>query len=306
MTRRHALVVTTVASLAALLLIGASAGAQEAGPVGVTVDQVGWWTARPAATATEDGGFEVATNGAGEAQSVAAAQLTIAADAVDSFSITLTESSAFAEFGSIAVCRTVGLWIAENPGTLEDAPEADCSTRVNLTRTTDDGTWLGDITPLVRDGGMVSLAFVPEYRPPTPLGPGMVVRIAEIGTEATGTAATPDTTAPTTTSQAPATTVAPAGPSSGTQAPPTPPPTAAPAAPTGAEALPSPTTTVYDTQPIAEDEEFFTLGPVEQGASESKPWFRLLLLVPLSAALGAGAVRIRRVVDERTHLSGTV
>lgn len=294
--------------LAGVLVPGVVASAQQAsGPVEVSVSQVGWWTSRPGATSTEDAGFEVATDGAGEPQSVAAVQTIIDAATVDSFAISLSESSALAEFSSIAVCRIEVGWVAENPGSLEDAPPPECSTKVHLTRSADAMTWLGDLTPLVRDGGTVSLAFLPEYRPPTTLGTGMVVRIAEIVVEATGTADAPaGATSPTT--QA-----APAPPA--TEAPAASPTTVASSPPPGTSSGPfdvpppssvtttSSTIAVTDVDPTAgeadgaEEEEFFTLGPVQHQTAESKPWARLVLLVPLSALVGAGAVRVRRLAS---------
>lgn len=295
------------AVLAGVLLPGVGAWAQQAsGPAEVSLDQVGWWTSRPGATATGEGGFEVATDGAGEPQSVAAVQVTIDAATVDSFAISLSESSALAEFSSIAVCRIEVGWIAENPGALEDAPPQDCSTRVNLTRSADAMTWLGDLTPLVRDGGTVSMAFVPEYRPPTPLGTGMVVRIAEIAVEVTGSDdAAGGAVPPTSSASGPAPT------SATTTTPVTRPPAPAPTAPSPSGAgAPAPSgapasgatapTTVavvdIDENESAE-EEFFTLGPVEQRTARSKPWARLVLLVPLSALVGAGAVQMRRLAS---------
>lgn len=290
--------------LAAVLLPGVAAWAQQAsGPAEVSIDQVGWWTSRPGATATEEAGFEVATDGTGQPQSVAAVQVTLDATTVDSLAIALTESSALAEFASIAVCRIQVGWIAENPGALEDAPQPDCSTRVNLTRSADAMTWLGELAPLVRDGGTVSLAFLPEYRPPTTLGTGMVVRIAEIALEATGSDDEVDGAAPPTTSAA-----GPAPTTATTSVPlttsPSPAPTApAPSgsgasAPSGSGTTPVATPTTVAVVEIdrneASDEEFFTLGPVEQQAAASKPWTRLVLLVPLSALVGAAAVRVRR------------
>lgn len=287
-----------VALLAAVLAVLAAAGpervtAQEA--AGVTVEEVGWWSSQPTALAQPDKGFQVAAGPQGDTQSVAAIRITIAAAAVDELRVHLQEASGGAigaELGTLRVCTTTAPWTAANPGPLADAPVADCSASATLTRTTD-GAWLGDLTALAPDGGTVSLVIQPVYQPPVPVGPGMIVTIAAGEFAATGSSA------PTTTD----TTVDVGG---GGVEPTTdlygsfgdgdfsgdfgsgsfdvPPPV-----PVG-----QPPTTTAPPDPTSEGDEDFALEPVASEGGGSKPWGRLLVLVPLCAGFGVASVQVRR------------
>lgn len=281
--------------------------ADGAEPAPVTVTKVGWWSDRIGAGEAGEGAFEVATRPDGTVQSIAAFEVVVDAAAVTSASIVLSEAAALAEFSSIALCPTTDPWVPADPGELDDAPEPDCSTRVHLTRTTDSMTWLGDITALVPDGGTVSVVVVPGHAPPTPVGTGMVVRVSsiEITAEGAGAARTTSTTIDLT---------APGG-GTGFEVPSDPGLTgdlgSGPAAP-GVE-LPQLTAPADDlgSQPSApvgggiDDDGFFTIGPVEASSEPGTPWIRLLLIVPLSAAIGFGAAIARRLADSRRETGFT-
>lgn len=289
-----------------------SAGAK--GAVEVTVDQVGWWSSNPASPPAGEGGFEVSAAPDRSVQSLAAIQLTFAATQVDSAQVTLTESAAAgAELGTLAVCTTDESWEAEDPGARGDAPKQDCSEKINLTRVEGEGTWLGDIASLVSDGGTVSIVILPEHTPPTPAGTGMVVRIGEIELTATGSSPTPPTTSgDLTPSGGDSGGFFDPGPSSGgdtsfgggssfdggsfdvpadSGGAVDPGPTGDPGADTPAAA--------DDAGAITEDDGFFALDPIDEVATDGRPWIRLLLFVPLSAGIGFGSVHLRHFLEDR-------
>lgn len=288
--------------------------ARGAEALSVTIDQVGWWTSRVGASEAPDGGFEVSATPTGERQSVAAVQFTIQASEVSTFSLTLVESSALAEFSTIRVCQTDG-FTSENPGALEDAPTEDCTDSVSLTQSADDGVWLGDVARLVSDGGIVSLMFIPVHEPPLPIGPGMVVTVAEVQVEATGSTAPTDSRSSST--PTPTTAVeqvddetafppSPAGPSTGFN-----PPSPVPVESSPDVELPTSNFTP-ETEPAVPDDvveppgddEFFALDPVAAEPAPGKPWIRLVILVPLSAAIGYAAVLLRNFYLGRAEATG--
>lgn len=293
-------------SVPLLLLAGPSpVRAQES--AGVTVTQVGWWSSRPTAVAQPGQGFEVAAGPQGDAQSVAAIRLSIAATHVDTLQVHLVEGaggSIGAELGTLKVCTTRDTWTAANPGKLADAPKPDCSVSATLTRTTD-GSWLGDLTALARDGGEVSLMIVPLYQPPAPVGPGMVVTIASGEFAATGTNATtttessPDSGGGGTTDQPPADLYGSFGGGSfdgGTYDNGS---FIVPAEGGGADLGATTTTTVAAATETHAGTDDFALTPVAAGGEGAAPWIRLVLLIPLCSGFGVGVVLLRRMLAVR-------
>lgn len=286
--RRLAVIVVL---LGALATVPAHGRAQEA--AGVTVDEVGWWSSQPTALAQPEKGFQVAAGPQGDTQSVAAIRITIAATEVDELQVHLVEASGGAigtELGTMRVCTTTAPWTAANPGKLADAPIADCTVSATLTRTTD-GSWLGDLTGLAPDGGTVSLVIQPVYQPPVPVGPGMIVTIAagEFAATRSSAPSTTDTVAPDGGGVDPSTTDLygsfGGGDFTGDFG-------------TGAFEVTPPTTesspTTAPPAPAVEDVDDFALEPVASDGGESRPWGRLLVLVPLCAGFGAASVQARR------------
>lgn len=313
---RHGMVVSVI-TFAVLWLVTPSAGAET---IPVTVDQVGWWTDRAVAPEAGEGAFEVAAGPDGGAQSIAAFQVTIPASQVDTFALTLVEAAGVGgqTSGALAICPTTEPWTPADPGALEDAPEADCSRRVFMTPVLEDRVWIGDIASLVSDGGTVSLVVLADYTPPAgavPLGPGMVVRISEIQIEADGT----QSAAPTTT-----TTLDFTNPDGGNQFEESPdsgfsaPPVQDPGFSSGGSFDSGEPTVIEDRTETAapagevdgdlaaDDDEFFSLELEDAVAGDGRPWIRLLVLVPLSGAIGFGSARLRRMAKEGALLGGPV
>lgn len=308
--RRFGLIVTIVTAglLAVPALIGlSSAGANE---VEVTVTKVGWWSDRIGANEVGEGGFEVSVSPTGELEGIAAFELSIDAGAVDNAEIVLTELAALAEFSSLTLCPTTEAWEPADPGALDDAPTPDCSQGVALTRTIDTMVWLGNITSLVRDGGTVALMVVPEHNPPTPVSAGMLVRVQQIDVRAEGSAASATTTSTTLDFTTPggANTFDPE-PDSGLAVDfgtPTIDPIDLPPNEPALDDLgsqPADTETPADT--ATEDDGFFALEPVDVESEPPKPWIRLLLIVPLSAAIGIGSAWGRRWLESRSQVAVT-
>lgn len=294
-----------IAVLPLVLLAPTPARAQQT--AAVDVQAVGWWSSRPTAVAQPGQGFEVAAGPQGDAQSIAAIRLSIAASQVDTLDVQLVEGpggSIGAEFGSLKVCTTAEAWVPANPGAMDDAPAPDCSVSAVLTRTTE-GSWLGDVSSLAPGGGQVSLVIVPQYQPPAPVGPGMVVSIASGEFAATGSTATTTTDTTVDFSGDPGSSGGytdggsfgsgsydPGSYSGGS--------IVVPPADTGTDGA-STTTSVPATDASDSDDDF-ALAPVAVDRGSPTPWIRLVVLLPLCAVFGAGVVRFRRVLASRGFL----
>lgn len=288
-------------AIPALLLLAAvgiwRAPMASSADVDVTVSEIGWWSSRPGALAQPEGGFEVAASPTGDTQSIAALRLSIAATQVDSLQVRFDETASVGtQVGAMKMCATTSSWTPANPGPMTEAPAADCTISAGLTRTVD-GVWLGDATALAPNGGVVSIVIVPNYNPPAPIGPGLVVTISGGDLTATGSSTTVTTQPGETT-----TTIFDGGsgfgfdsgfdsfgggsfgvPSSGVE-------------PDFGTATPSPpVTTVSDQGPGVDD---FALDPEPIDNEPPPPWIRLVLLLPLSVGFGFGSVRLRRLATE--------
>lgn len=296
-------VVVVAGAVALALLPPWRVDAQDA--VDVSVTEVGWWSSQPTAVAQPEGGFQIAAGATGEAQSVAALRLSMPAAKVDSLQVRLVESSSLGtELGVLQLCRTSDPWTAANPGAFDDAPEPDCTVSAGLTRTTD-GVWLGDAAALAPEGGDVSVMIVPKYQPPAPIGPGMIVTIS--GGEFTGLGS-PLAPTDTTSTFDPGTSPSFSGGESD------------PFGPVGAGSFgvpafggsadfgdvpievanPAPTgAATGGSDAAAHGADELALTPIDQESGPPPPWIRLVVLVPLSAAVGAGSVRARRLLALR-------
>lgn len=300
-----AFVVATVAGGA--LVVVEPSGAQE--PVTVRVARVGWWTADESAEAPGIGGFRVAADSAGETTAYAAVEVVADAASISRAVVSLAEdSSAFSDAAGITACVTADGWSAADGGALADGPPPDCSASVALELV--DGAWTGDVATLLAPGTS-SLAFVPDYAPPLTVGFGMDVAIAAVTFDAAGAAPTT-----TTTTAPPATTAAPPVTSSPSPAPTSPavvvappttrqPSTATTAPPIGdpsdsnLAAPPPPVRPTLAPSPTVVDDGVFTLGPAQEFDDEGRPWGRVVILAPLSLAIGVGATRLRDVIADR-------
>ncbi len=285
-TRRRARVLAVLALVALASLWGGPAGADD---ITGTVERVGWWTKRLGAQPTvPPASFEVSFGTDKAPTSVAALDISVPVQPVQTLQISLTELAGTANgLGHVRVCLAAPGWATANAGAFDQAPTCDCSNAADLTRSLE-GNWLGDIGGLLPNGGTASLGVLRVDDLGTPVTLGATVQISEItitGQGAEGVAPT-DTTPPT---------VAPVDdffvePSAGFVPPPTGafdvPPLEGP---TGAEAPASTTTTAAPPPPLL---------PASLD-SESAPWWRLVILVPLAAGMGLATVYGRRLLEAR-------
>jgi hypothetical protein len=241
------------------------------------VDKVGWWTRRAGAQPTGNpANFEVAAGVQGD-ESVAALRVLIRGD-VTHASLVLGEADAPLKdvvTPKLQVCTTSVPWLVVDGGAFTDAPKADCSGAVELTRTKDpagNGSWAADVTKFLAGArSEVTLMVMPAPDSSAVLPPTWWVKfLARVDADGT-----PDLQ-PTTT---PSTAVAPPAGNTATGPRVT--------APTGTAAPPAtaPPTTAAPTQVAAEPRRF----AVAAAHHENKPWGKLFVLVPL-AAIAAGLV----------------
>jgi hypothetical protein len=256
-----------------------------ASAAGAAITQVGWWSQRPGASEQPQGGFELALAPNGPI-SQAALRITVDAVQLNSALLELTESQAAgAEVASVVACPTTDAWQAANPGAWSDAPEPDCTRREALSRR-QNGEWVGDIGELL-GFGVVSVVLVPMSHADTqgaPIPYQLVFSGAKLSASAPATPAPPPTTS---------------GTSGGTPTAPEPPRViAAPDSPQGGAAGGPPPVAV-ERDDNEEDETSFAVGDIDDDGGTPRPWWRLAILAPLAALVGAGAVFARRTARER-------
>lgn len=187
---RFVLALALVAAIASLTLSPVAAA-----PVSGRVDQVGWWTNRIGAQEQPQGGFEVAAGPDGSIQSLAALQVTIDVARLSTLEFVLTESSSVgSQLGHLRVCFAAPGWQPANPGELDSAPQVDCSTGAAELARTAEGSWVGDLSRLLPNGGTASLAVVPVSDSPAPVGTGLLVAITGVSITGTGEAIQPTST----------------------------------------------------------------------------------------------------------------
>ncbi len=305
--RRVAAAVTLV--VAGALLAGPGAGAQDGVPAEVV--EVGWWSRRPGASEQPAGGFEVAAM-VGQDLSVAALRVRVAPGAlVTSARLVLEEASvAGGDVAQLQVCAGPPDWAPANPGAWSDAPEPDCTSAAALDRQAAGARWVGDVTVHLLDGDEVTLMVVPGEGEGLPAagfqlafeGATVVVEGQAGGAGGGGDAGVDWRTGDGGggTGVAPGGAAPPAGPGSGFTPAPAPAPVGGPVGGgpgTGDAAVPAgPAGEGGDAgaPPPGGEQVGLGAGPVAaSGAPTERPWHRLLVLVPLSALVGA-AVAVGR------------
>lgn len=260
-----------------------------------SVDRVGWWTKRLGAQPTTDtGSFEVAYGSDKAATSVAAIEVSVPVATVQTLQISLDElTGTAAQIGHVRVCLATPGWATANAGAFDQAPALDCAaSAADLTRSLD-GNWLGDIGALVPNGGTVSLGIILVDDLGAPVSPGATVQISKVTIE--GQAGPPLASTTTTTTPSPPIDLGGAAGPGPVFVPDTggafdlPP--LSPADTGDGRAGTPPTTT-----PVSDTVDEVALPTFHQPA---KPWWRLVLIVPLAIGLGFGAVFGRRLLVAR-------
>ncbi|MEX2393950.1 MAG: hypothetical protein WD826_05675 [Actinomycetota bacterium] len=254
-----------------------------ASAAGAAITQVGWWTQRPGATELESGGFELALAPNGP---ISQAALRIRVDAVQltSAQLELTESEAAgAEFSAIDVCTTTESWSSANAGAWDDAPTPNCQQSIPMTRSLSQ-TWTADVSSLLTVG-TVSLVLVPGSHPDTQGAP-LPYRLVFSGATIEASAAVEPAPQPTPFTPSDDTPVS--TPSDADVPQPVAPD---PDTPVGADGTPPPTGAVVAIPSFVPD--------TEDEPGPSRPWSRLVVLIPLAAAIGVTTVVGRRALRDR-------
>ena len=256
-----------------------------------TVDETGWWSRRPGATEIPDGGFEVAWTL--DEQSVAAVRITAGAEAgEDPTFLVLSESGGFGhDTSGLRVCPITGAWQPANPGAYADRPAADCQQAIVAGRDSASARWTIDITSQVSAarGGTLSYLLAPV---PTPVDSNVPINAPfQLVFSGAQVLVLQEAAPTTTTTQLDSGFTDPGfvdpGVGGGVPLPDVQTNTTLPE-------LPTSTTAAVD-----DPEELAAPGPAEAGGSEDdRPWERLVVLVPLSAAAGYGSVFGRRWLRE--------
>ncbi len=217
---------------------------------------------------------------------------------------------------ALQACPTSADWAAANPGPSADAPEPDCTSPVALTRDSDSLRWTGDVGSLFATGGgerslMILPADPPDGGPP--VDPGFRVSFSGASLATTTPPATTPTTAfagspPSSASPSPAVGAGSTASSSSDSLP-----DVSSYTPSGDSSL-SPATTAVSTTPTtapaevaapAVDTGAFQPPTLAEGAvaggggGADQPWGRLVVLVPLSAAIGVASTFGRRFLARR-------
>lgn len=251
-----------------------------------SITQVGWWSQRPGAGELPEGGFELALS-FNDALSQAALRVDVSAVQLTFALLELTPTDEFgAEAAAIRACPTSDAWAPANPGAWDDRPAPDCDAKNVLLSRRQTGEWSADVAELL-NVGTNSIVLVPASHPDTqgaPVPYQLVFESARLISDAPS----PPPTASTGGGRQPA---SPARPSI-IAAPRSPPTAQFPAAPPIVVEPSDSPVPAYDlprqAAPLASN-----------GPGEMRPWWRLVLLVPLSTAVGVGAVVARRFVLER-------
>jgi hypothetical protein len=297
--------VAAAALLAATTATGGPAASQEL----AAITQVGWWSQRPGATPQPEGGFELAVGLGGQEQSAAALRLEAGGELTGAV-ISLDEATAVgAQVAGIRACTTTQAWDDANPGAYDDRPPADCGAAVELTRDEAGGFWTGDVTALLDPDGTTLILLEPvagEVVGGLPVVPGFQIQFSGAQVLATGTSPAAETGG--TPTPVPAFEPPPGGgvEAPGFDAPAFDGPTFAGPDLATAEldlgapepAAPATTQTIGEERPSPTDD-LFASGPISGIPGDPRPWWRLVVLVPLSAAVGVGAALGRRWWHER-------
>ena len=334
MRRRLGRIAFVVAILGSLVAVDAGDDAAQA--AGATISDIGWWSRTPSTT-TPEGGFQIAKAPDGDT-SIAAVRIAIDGSLTQALLILSETTGGFLqESAVIDACPTTAAWTAAVAGPLAEAPEADCTRKVALQRSPTTGQWTLDLLPFI-ESGATSVAVVlrpgaveavapptppsipspvpvplpvpavpaPPVDPvPTPVDPGFTIEFSRAEVFAGGAAGPTD--AGPSPSASSAGTIASGG-SSQTFAP-TFSVTDSFATSEVASVTPSPNVLPAATPSVAASGAGGVgtaasvesgLQPVAASRGPGAPWGRLLILIPLSFAIGALGAGVRRAVAGRS------
>lgn len=171
MRRRLGRIAFVVALLGSVVAVQAGGG-QPAQAAGASISDIGWWSRTPSTT-TPAGGFQVAKGPDGDT-SVAAIRVAIDGSLTQALLLLAETTGGFLqESAVIDACPTTAAWTPIVAGALADAPEADCTRKLPVERNATTGSWTIDLLPIIESGATsVSVVLrpgaVPAVAPPTP------------------------------------------------------------------------------------------------------------------------------------------
>lgn len=271
--------------------------------------ETGWWSRDLLAQPVPEGGFAIGWAVEAE-QSAAALRIDLSGDLAGTVYLELREvGGAAPDLGLARLCVTTDRWESANPGPYDQLPEATCAPgeTADLGRDATSLRWVADITALVAAAEEQTLSLVvrPVGKPVAeglPATAPFQVQFDEASLlvdSGSGGGDDPDDGG-----EVPVPPGVDAGGGSlvdpglsppdfgsGFESPPLPEVAGAPGATTSTTEGPTP-------------DELVALGPVDVTPSEGKPWVRLVLLVPLSAAAGCAMAWARRWRQERAIALG--
>lgn len=296
-----------------------------------TLVETGWWSTAPSTT-TPEGGFVVSKSVEGPT-AVSALRIQYEGPLEQALLVLIESTGGYLKEGAvIEACPTTAEWTATVAGPMEQAPAADCTNKISLQRDPVTGSWTADLVGLMPgDSGTVSLLLTPgvatSVTPPapptvpspvplvpvptappvpvppveTPVDPGFSVEFVRGSLQASGPAEPFDDGSSSSTGSG--TIASDFGGSSSSGFAPTFTPTdsfatsSAPSLTPARDVLPSATPDVAATGAggvgTAASVES-GLQPVAATRGPATPWGRLVLLLPLSALLGAAGAFARR------------
>jgi hypothetical protein len=336
MRRRLGRIAFIVAILGTLVAVD-TGEAPASTTTGASISDIGWWSRTPSTT-TPAGGFQIAKGPDGDT-SIAAVRIAIDGSLTQALLILSETAGGFLQDSAVIdACPTVEPWTAAVAGALAEAPKGDCARKVPVERNATTGNWTIDLLPLIEPGAS-SLAVVlrpgavtavvaptpptiPSPAPspvpvpavpaapvppvPTPVDPGFTIEFSKAEVFAGGPEAPSDS--------------GPSGSASGTGT----------IASGGGTTTFAPTFSFEDSFASTTDFASVTpsrdalpaatpsvaasgaggvgtaasvesgLQPVAASSGPGAPWGRLLILVPLSFAIGAIGAGVRRTVAGRS------
>lgn len=270
-------ILLALAATAAVIVWTPPAGAQ------ASIAATGWWTQRPGASDLPAGGFEVALYPQGP---VSVAAVRVQGSAPSALLVLTEGEQVLGETARLQACPSRDPWTPANPGAWDDAPAADCEASSVPFGRGADGSWSADVAAMVAAGvPTIVIAPVAEFSDAEQSFTFQITftgaRLVAPGAEQSS--APPPDDSPGAQDPAPDPSFAPAYP--------------APAAPfVPAPAVPAPAAAAQPAQgpaPEAAPDAALAVS-AQDGNTADRPWWRLLLGVPISLAVGAGAVLLRQ------------
>jgi hypothetical protein len=316
------------------------AGRDPARAASATISETGWWSRTPGTT-TPEGGFQIAKAPDGPQSVAALRVNVEGEVSSALLILFETSGGYLQDGAVIEACPTTAPWTAAAGGPLEEAPASDCTNKLTLARNATIGSWTVDLAPLLQGAtGPVSVVLtpgtattvtppqppavpspvplvpvptappVPVPAVPAPVDPGFSVEFSRAELQTSETSSSVDAPTPSPSSSGSGSIASSGDFDSGTSFAPTFTPTDSFAVTPSASVTPSRTNLPAATAQAAPvgaggvgtaASVESGLQPVAASRGAAPPWGRLLLLIPLSAVVGAVGTFGRRAAAGRSR-----